>query len=73
MFKSTGLACYLPKGLLKYISQGLCTGTTARMGEYLITYWSIICFLIEKTATNTISRINLLFYQCKSIHSVINS
>lgn len=36
MFKSTGLACYLPKGLLKYLSQGLCVGTTAYMGEYLI-------------------------------------
>lgn len=36
MFKSTGLQCYLPKGILKYLSQGLCTGTTARMAEYLI-------------------------------------
>jgi hypothetical protein len=36
MFKSTGLAAYLPPGILKYVTQGFCTGSAANAAMYLI-------------------------------------
>ena len=35
MFKSTGLAAYLPQGLLKYLQQKTCIGSTIDMAGYL--------------------------------------
>lgn len=36
MFKSTGLQAYLPQGVLKYVTQGFCTGAAGSMAFYLI-------------------------------------
>jgi hypothetical protein len=36
MFKSTGLAAYLPQGVMKYVTQGFCTGAAGSMATYLI-------------------------------------
>jgi len=36
MFKSTGLAAYLPQGVVKYVTQGFCTGAAGSMAGYLI-------------------------------------
>jgi hypothetical protein len=36
MFKSTGLAAYLPPGIIKYIGQGFCIGSTADAMGYLV-------------------------------------
>ncbi|CAD8210681.1 unnamed protein product [Paramecium octaurelia] len=36
MFQSTGLVAHLPQGLLKYVSQGFCTGATGSMATYLV-------------------------------------
>lgn len=36
MFKSTGLVAYLPQGVMKYVTQGFCTGATGSMAMYLI-------------------------------------
>jgi hypothetical protein len=36
MFKSSGLAAYLPQGLAKYIVQGTCILSTKDMAGYLV-------------------------------------
>jgi hypothetical protein len=36
MFKSTGLQAYLPQGVVKYVTQGFCTGAASSMATYLI-------------------------------------
>lgn len=40
MFKSTGIAAYLPQGVLKYVTQGFCTGAAGSMATYLIQWLS---------------------------------
>ena len=36
MFKSTGLAAYLPQSLFKYLAQGTCVASTLDMAGYLL-------------------------------------
>lgn len=36
MFKSTGLVAYLPQGVMKYVTQGFCTGAAGSMATYLV-------------------------------------
>ena len=36
MFKSSGLAAYLPQSIAKYLLQGTCVGATSDMAGYLV-------------------------------------
>lgn len=36
MFQSTGLAAYLPPGIIKYIGQGTCIGSAFDAAGYLV-------------------------------------